>query len=168
MKYRQSLCLYVRLCQTVVLKSQAQQCTINVSTQMTGIGCYVSCLNDKLVAPCSYITADEYHDRRLRAVGEHTVCVFVCFITMHAVFIFHVEFRSKVNMALSISLSHSTWKTPQTLYIPTPFRIFNYSPFSAAFISLLDSIGICQCSKPHSLFKLHAQPCSDMPLKLNI
>ncbi|XP_038562649.1 IQ and ubiquitin-like domain-containing protein [Micropterus salmoides] len=60
--------VFSRDTQTVVLKSQAQQCTINVSTQMTGIGCYVSCLNDKLVAPCSYITADEYHDRRLRAV----------------------------------------------------------------------------------------------------
>ncbi|KAF7644507.1 hypothetical protein LDENG_00220970 [Lucifuga dentata] len=35
---------------------------------MTGIGCYISCLDDKLVAPGNYITADEYHDSRLSAV----------------------------------------------------------------------------------------------------
>ncbi|XP_023275715.1 IQ and ubiquitin-like domain-containing protein [Seriola lalandi dorsalis] len=54
--------------QTVELKSQTQQCPVNVSTQMTGIGCYVSCTNDRLVAPGNYITAEEYHNRRLRAV----------------------------------------------------------------------------------------------------
>ncbi|XP_054862845.1 IQ and ubiquitin-like domain-containing protein isoform X2 [Amphiprion ocellaris] len=54
--------------QTVQLKSQAQQCPVSVSTQMTGIGCYISCMNDKLVTPGKYTTADEYHDRRLRAV----------------------------------------------------------------------------------------------------
>uniref|UniRef100_A0A3P8TKH5 IQ motif and ubiquitin domain containing n=1 Tax=Amphiprion percula TaxID=161767 RepID=A0A3P8TKH5_AMPPE len=54
--------------QTVQLKSQAQQCPVSVSTQMTGIGCYVSCMNDELVTPGKYTTADEYHDRRLRAV----------------------------------------------------------------------------------------------------
>ncbi len=59
------------LCQTVEQKSQAQQCAVNVSTQMTGIGCYVSCLNDKLVTPGNYITAEEQRVRRLRAVGEH-------------------------------------------------------------------------------------------------
>lgn len=68
-KFSQSL----RLCQTVELKSEAQQCPVNASTQMTWIGCYVSCMNDKLVAPGNYITADECHDRRLRAVGE--LCV---------------------------------------------------------------------------------------------
>ncbi|XP_039989271.1 IQ and ubiquitin-like domain-containing protein [Xiphias gladius] len=60
--------VFSRDTQTVELKSQAQQCPVNVSTQMTGIGCYVSCVNDKLVVPGNYITADEYHDRRLRAV----------------------------------------------------------------------------------------------------
>ncbi|KAJ4923004.1 hypothetical protein JOQ06_021705 [Pogonophryne albipinna] len=35
---------------------------------MTGIGCYVSCMDDKLVAPGNYITADQYHEERLRAV----------------------------------------------------------------------------------------------------
>uniref|UniRef100_A0A3B5B2X6 IQ motif and ubiquitin domain containing n=1 Tax=Stegastes partitus TaxID=144197 RepID=A0A3B5B2X6_9TELE len=54
--------------QTVQLKSQAQQCPVDVSTQMTGIGCYISCMNDELVTPGKYTTADEYHDRRLRAV----------------------------------------------------------------------------------------------------
>lgn len=57
------------LCQTVEVKSQGQQCPVSVSTQMTGIGCYVSCMNDKLVVPGDYITAEDYHDRRLTAVG---------------------------------------------------------------------------------------------------
>ncbi|XP_059190427.1 IQ and ubiquitin-like domain-containing protein [Centropristis striata] len=48
-------------------RSQAQQCPVDVSTQMTGIGCYVSCMNDKLVVPGKYTTADQYHDTRLRA-----------------------------------------------------------------------------------------------------
>ncbi|KAM8751672.1 IQ motif and ubiquitin-like domain-containing protein isoform 1-T1 [Acanthopagrus schlegelii] len=60
--------VFSRDTQTVELKSQVQQCRVNASTQMTGIGCYVSCLNDKLVAPGNYVTADEHHDRRLRAV----------------------------------------------------------------------------------------------------
>ncbi|XP_063317015.1 IQ motif and ubiquitin-like domain-containing protein [Pelmatolapia mariae] len=60
--------VFSRDTQTVELKSQAQQCPINASTQMTGIGCYVSCMNDSLVTPGKYTTADEYHDRRLRAV----------------------------------------------------------------------------------------------------
>ncbi|XP_044050149.1 IQ and ubiquitin-like domain-containing protein isoform X2 [Siniperca chuatsi] len=60
--------VFSRNTQTVELKSQVQQCAVNISTQMTGIGCYVSCMNDKLVTPGNYITADEYHDRRLRAV----------------------------------------------------------------------------------------------------
>ncbi|XP_034734906.1 IQ and ubiquitin-like domain-containing protein [Etheostoma cragini] len=60
--------VFSRNTQTVKLKSQAQQCPVNASTQMTGIGCYISCMNDKLVAPGSYITADEYHDTRLNAV----------------------------------------------------------------------------------------------------
>ncbi|XP_042266721.1 IQ and ubiquitin-like domain-containing protein isoform X2 [Thunnus maccoyii] len=60
--------VFSRNTQTVELKSQTQQCPVSISTQMTGIGCYVSCMNDKLVAPGNYITADEYHDRRLRAV----------------------------------------------------------------------------------------------------
>ncbi|XP_029909042.1 IQ and ubiquitin-like domain-containing protein [Myripristis murdjan] len=54
--------------QTVEVKSQAQDCPISTSTQTAVIGCYISCLNDKLVAPGNYTTADQYHDRRLRAV----------------------------------------------------------------------------------------------------
>ncbi|CAJ1056035.1 IQ and ubiquitin-like domain-containing protein [Xyrichtys novacula] len=60
--------VFSRDTQTVELKSQVQQCAVDVSTQMTGIGCYVSCMNDKLVTPGKYTTAAEYHDRRLRAV----------------------------------------------------------------------------------------------------
>ncbi|XP_022527970.2 IQ and ubiquitin-like domain-containing protein isoform X1 [Astyanax mexicanus] len=54
--------------QTVVLKSQAQQCTINTSTQMTKIGLYVSNMKDKLLTPGTYITADQLHSTRLKAV----------------------------------------------------------------------------------------------------
>ncbi|XP_008409464.1 IQ and ubiquitin-like domain-containing protein isoform X2 [Poecilia reticulata] len=54
--------------QTAELKSKLQQCSVDMSTQMTGIGCYVSCVNDKLVTPVNYVTADEYHSRRLDAV----------------------------------------------------------------------------------------------------
>ncbi|KAG7234550.1 hypothetical protein INR49_004485 [Caranx melampygus] len=60
--------VFSRDSQTVELKSQVQQCPVDVSTQMTGIGCYVSCVGDKLVAPGNYVTAEEYHDRRLKAV----------------------------------------------------------------------------------------------------
>ncbi|KAI9547448.1 hypothetical protein NQZ68_016997, partial [Dissostichus eleginoides] len=60
--------LFSRNTQTVELQSEAQQCPLDASTQMTGIGCYVSCMDDKLVAPGNYITADQYHEERLRAV----------------------------------------------------------------------------------------------------
>ncbi|KAF3855298.1 hypothetical protein F7725_023353 [Dissostichus mawsoni] len=59
--------LFSRNTQTVELQSEAQQCPLDASTQMTGIGCYVSCMDDKLVAPGNYITADQYHEERLRA-----------------------------------------------------------------------------------------------------
>ncbi|XP_027870436.1 IQ and ubiquitin-like domain-containing protein isoform X1 [Xiphophorus couchianus] len=54
--------------QTAELKSKLLQCSVDMSTQMTGIGCYVSCVNDKLVTLGEYVTADEYHGRRLKAV----------------------------------------------------------------------------------------------------
>uniref|UniRef100_A0A3P9IF63 IQ motif and ubiquitin domain containing n=1 Tax=Oryzias latipes TaxID=8090 RepID=A0A3P9IF63_ORYLA len=60
--------VFSRDSQTVQLKSHNQQCLVNTSTQMAGIGCYVSCMKDKLVTPGKYITADEWHDRKLRAV----------------------------------------------------------------------------------------------------
>ncbi|XP_031135596.1 IQ and ubiquitin-like domain-containing protein [Sander lucioperca] len=60
--------VFSRNTQTVKLKSQAQQCPVNASSQMTGIGCYVSCMNDKLVSPSGYITADKHHNTRLNAV----------------------------------------------------------------------------------------------------
>ncbi|XP_017340179.1 IQ and ubiquitin-like domain-containing protein isoform X1 [Ictalurus punctatus] len=54
--------------QTVYLKSQAQQCTITTSTQMTKPGCYISNMKDKLITPGIYVTVDEYHSKRLKAV----------------------------------------------------------------------------------------------------
>ncbi|KAI2648293.1 IQ and ubiquitin-like domain-containing protein [Labeo rohita] len=60
--------MFSRDTQTVELKNQAQQCSKNASTQMTKIGCYVSNMEDKLITPGTYITAEEYHSKRLRAV----------------------------------------------------------------------------------------------------
>uniref|UniRef100_A0A671NJY0 IQ motif and ubiquitin domain containing n=1 Tax=Sinocyclocheilus anshuiensis TaxID=1608454 RepID=A0A671NJY0_9TELE len=60
--------MFSRDTQTVELKNQAQQCSKNASTQMTKIGCYVSNMEDKLITPETYITAGEYHSKRLRAV----------------------------------------------------------------------------------------------------
>uniref|UniRef100_A0A9J7X0R6 IQ motif and ubiquitin domain containing n=1 Tax=Cyprinus carpio carpio TaxID=630221 RepID=A0A9J7X0R6_CYPCA len=60
--------MYSRDTQTVELKNQDQQCSKNASTQMTKIGCYVSNMEDKLITPGTYITAGEYHNKRLRAV----------------------------------------------------------------------------------------------------
>ncbi|KAM9753714.1 IQ motif and ubiquitin-like domain-containing protein [Menidia menidia] len=54
--------------QTVKKKSQTQQCEVDSSTQMSGIGCYVSCVNDKLLTPGKWTTAEEHEDQRLRAV----------------------------------------------------------------------------------------------------
>ncbi|XP_048877784.1 IQ and ubiquitin-like domain-containing protein isoform X3 [Brienomyrus brachyistius] len=59
---------FCRDTQTVETKCQSQQCFNNTSTQMTKIGCYVSNMEDKLISPGVYITADEYHSRRLEAV----------------------------------------------------------------------------------------------------
>ncbi|KAG8012394.1 IQ and ubiquitin-like domain-containing protein [Nibea albiflora] len=107
--------VFSRETQTVKVKSQAQQCPVNVYTQMTGIGCYVSCMNDKLVAPGNYITADEYHDRRLKAVGEHCVCVCVCvcvcddinawclFISNVNLMISNVGMRAMIDMTYRLS-----------------------------------------------------------------
>ncbi|XP_028304032.1 IQ and ubiquitin-like domain-containing protein isoform X3 [Gouania willdenowi] len=60
--------VFSREIQTTQWRSQAQQCQTEVSTQMTGIGCYVSCMKDKLITPRKYVTAEEYHARRLKAV----------------------------------------------------------------------------------------------------
>ncbi|XP_073687747.1 IQ motif and ubiquitin-like domain-containing protein [Garra rufa] len=60
--------MFSRDTQTVEFKNQAQQCSKNASTQMTKIGCYVSNVEDKLITPGTYITAGEYHSKRLRAV----------------------------------------------------------------------------------------------------
>lgn len=60
--------VFSRDTQTLEMKSQAQQCPVDASTQMTGIGCYMSCANDKLLSPGGYTTAAECHERRLKAV----------------------------------------------------------------------------------------------------
>lgn len=37
---------------------------------MTTVGCYISNMEDKLLSPGSYVTADEYHETRLNAVSN--------------------------------------------------------------------------------------------------
>eukprot|EP00066_Takifugu_rubripes_P016135 XP_011605401.1 PREDICTED: IQ and ubiquitin-like domain-containing protein [Takifugu rubripes] len=60
--------LFSRDTQTVELRCQEQQCAVDVSTQMTRVGCFVSCCQDKLVSPGNYATAGDYQEWRLRAV----------------------------------------------------------------------------------------------------
>nr|XP_033813944.1 IQ and ubiquitin-like domain-containing protein [Geotrypetes seraphini] len=60
--------MFCRDAQTVFEKKRDQQCTNTTSTQMTKIGCYVSNLTDKLIKPGKYVTAAQYHARRLKAV----------------------------------------------------------------------------------------------------
>ncbi|XP_071484963.1 IQ motif and ubiquitin-like domain-containing protein [Diadema antillarum] len=59
---------FCRDTQTVSAKNRLQQTTLDTSTQMTTIGCYVSNMTDKLVVPGRYETADEYHAKRLEKV----------------------------------------------------------------------------------------------------
>ncbi|TSM52339.1 IQ and ubiquitin-like domain-containing protein [Bagarius yarrelli] len=59
--------MFSRDTQTVHLKEKSQQCTNNTSTQMTKPGCYISNMKDRLIAPGTYVTAEEYHSRRLKA-----------------------------------------------------------------------------------------------------
>ncbi|KFO06917.1 IQ and ubiquitin-like domain-containing protein, partial [Balearica regulorum gibbericeps] len=54
--------------QTVFEKNKPQQTKNTTSTQMTKIGLYVSNVSDKLLSPGKYLTAEEYHKRRLEAV----------------------------------------------------------------------------------------------------
>ncbi|XP_076185980.1 IQ motif and ubiquitin-like domain-containing protein isoform X4 [Aptenodytes patagonicus] len=60
--------LFCRETQTVFEKNKPQQTKNTTSTQMTKIGLYVSNMTDKLVSPGKYVTAEEYHKRRLEAV----------------------------------------------------------------------------------------------------
>lgn len=54
--------------QTVEQHHRLQQTTNDMATQMTGIGVYVSNMEDKLITPNKYTTADEHHDMILRKV----------------------------------------------------------------------------------------------------
>ncbi|XP_062457638.1 IQ and ubiquitin-like domain-containing protein isoform X2 [Rhea pennata] len=60
--------VFCRETQTVFEKNKLQQTKNTTSTQMTKIGLYVSNMTDKLIRPGKYVTADEYHKRRLEAV----------------------------------------------------------------------------------------------------
>ena len=59
---------FCRDTQTHQQRHNNQQTTNTTSTQMTGIGVYVSNMNDKLVTPGKYTTADDYRSGILRQV----------------------------------------------------------------------------------------------------
>lgn len=64
--------------QTVYERNKPQQTKNTTSTQMTKVGLYVSSVTDKLISPAKYLTAEEYHKRRLEAVSScllETVCL---------------------------------------------------------------------------------------------
>lgn len=60
--------LFCRETQTVFERNRYQQTTNPTSTQMTKRGLFVSNMSDKLITPGKYLTAEEYHKRRLEAV----------------------------------------------------------------------------------------------------
>ncbi|KAG8577465.1 hypothetical protein GDO81_010190 [Engystomops pustulosus] len=60
--------VFCRDTQTVFEKNKPQQSRNTMATQMTKIGCYVANITDKLIEPKKYVTADEFHARRLKAV----------------------------------------------------------------------------------------------------
>ncbi|XP_034035641.1 IQ and ubiquitin-like domain-containing protein [Thalassophryne amazonica] len=60
--------IFSRNTQTMEVKHQNQNCPVSISTQMTRVGCYVSCVTDKLVTPGNYVSAAEHQETRLRAV----------------------------------------------------------------------------------------------------
>uniref|UniRef100_A0A8C0F149 IQ motif and ubiquitin domain containing n=1 Tax=Bubo bubo TaxID=30461 RepID=A0A8C0F149_BUBBB len=60
--------LFCRETQTAFEKNKTQQTKNTTSTQMAKIGLYVSNMTDKLISPGKYLTAEEYHKRRLEAV----------------------------------------------------------------------------------------------------
>ncbi|NWU96401.1 IQUB protein, partial [Upupa epops] len=60
--------VFCRETQTVFEKNKLQQTENTTSTQMTKVGLYVSTMTDKLITPGKYLTAEEYHKRRLEAV----------------------------------------------------------------------------------------------------
>ncbi|NXN95348.1 IQUB protein, partial [Rhinopomastus cyanomelas] len=59
---------FCRDAQTVFERNKRQQTENTTSTQMTKPGLYVSTVTDKLITPGRYLTAEEYHKRRLEAV----------------------------------------------------------------------------------------------------
>ncbi|KAM3926857.1 IQ motif and ubiquitin-like domain-containing protein [Leptodactylus fuscus] len=60
--------VFCRDAQTVFEKNKSQQSRNTMATQMTKIGCYVANVSDRLIQPKKYVTADEFHARRLKAV----------------------------------------------------------------------------------------------------
>ncbi|NXX49992.1 IQUB protein, partial [Tricholaema leucomelas] len=60
--------VFCRETQTVYERNKPQQTKNTTSTQMTKVGLYVSSVTDKLISPAKYLTAEEYHKRRLEAV----------------------------------------------------------------------------------------------------
>ncbi|XP_040267691.1 IQ and ubiquitin-like domain-containing protein [Bufo bufo] len=60
--------VFCRDTQTVFEKNKTQQSRNTMATQMTNIGCYITNITDRLIEPKKYVSADEFHARRLKAV----------------------------------------------------------------------------------------------------
>ncbi|XP_044132881.1 IQ and ubiquitin-like domain-containing protein [Bufo gargarizans] len=60
--------VFCRDTQTVYEKNKTQQSRNTMATQMTKIGCYITNITDRLIEPKKYVSADEFHARRLKAV----------------------------------------------------------------------------------------------------
>ena len=62
---------FCRDTQTLEERHILQQTTNEMSTQMSGVGVYVSNMKDKLTIPGKYTTADEFKSNRMTKVDYH-------------------------------------------------------------------------------------------------
>ncbi|CAJ0933356.1 unnamed protein product [Ranitomeya imitator] len=65
---QKDIVVFCRDTQTVFEKNKLEQSRNTMATQMTKISCYVANITDRLIEPKKYVTADEFHARRLKAV----------------------------------------------------------------------------------------------------
>ncbi|XP_077117174.1 IQ motif and ubiquitin-like domain-containing protein [Ranitomeya variabilis] len=65
---QKDIVVFCRDTQTVFEKNKLEQSRNTMATQMTKISCYVANITDRLIEPKKYVTADEFHASRLKAV----------------------------------------------------------------------------------------------------
>ena len=81
---------YCRDTQTVEQLHRVQQTTNDTSTQMTGIGVYVSNMQDKLLTPQKYTTADEHLKMILSRVSFYNLIKFCLIYNNFKGYYFHL------------------------------------------------------------------------------